>query len=164
MTRYEQGFMSKCAEYGVDADTAIMLMQKNAGFFSSAIGKGRKAGMRLWELLRGGNADVLKDYNNAKGVARRWMDSGIKYRNDEAYRVGDTLLNELASARWGGPARTVRVNTHGKIGRGGTFDTSKIVNGDVKSELNKVLAARAGAGAAGLGGLAMLAGGGTDYA
>lgn len=30
MTRYEQGFMNKCAEYGLDADTSVKLMQKSA--------------------------------------------------------------------------------------------------------------------------------------
>lgn len=30
MTRYEQGFMNKCAEYGLDANTSLALMSKIA--------------------------------------------------------------------------------------------------------------------------------------
>lgn len=30
MTRYEQGFLTKCAEYGLDADTSVKLMRKVA--------------------------------------------------------------------------------------------------------------------------------------
>jgi hypothetical protein len=30
MTRYEQGFLTKCAEYGLDSGTAMQLMQKQA--------------------------------------------------------------------------------------------------------------------------------------
>lgn len=34
MTRYEHGFLTKCAEYGVDANTAVHLMRKRASMGS----------------------------------------------------------------------------------------------------------------------------------
>ena len=45
MTRYEQGFMNKCAEYGLDAGTSMRLM-KEAGLldlFSRAVTKTKGA-------------------------------------------------------------------------------------------------------------------------
>ena len=50
MTRYEQGFMNKCAEYGVDIDTSVKLMQKRA-----------MTGGRMLNILRKGNKLPISD-------------------------------------------------------------------------------------------------------
>ena len=38
MTRYEQGFLTKCAEYGLDAGTAMGLLEKRAGLIPDLVG------------------------------------------------------------------------------------------------------------------------------
>ncbi len=160
MTRYEQGFMNKCAEAGLDVRTTVRLMAKQAGLINGF----KRLGSRWWELLKGGNKGVLKDYNAMKDVARRWMDSGIKYRQPKGYDVGRILADELAAARAGQAARKVRVRMNGKPVH--VYDPNKVVTDAVRGELDKSLAARVGTGAAALGGIAglgALAGGGGDY-
>jgi hypothetical protein len=160
MTRYEQGFMNKCAEAGLDVKTTVRLMAKQAGLINGF----KRLGSRWLELLKGGNKGVLKDYNAMKDVAGRWMYGGIKYRQPKGYDVGKILADELAAARFGQAARKVRVRMNGRPVH--VYDPNKVVTDAVRRELDKSLAARAGTGAAALGGIAglgALAGGGGDY-
>lgn len=41
LTRYEQGFLSKCAEYGLDTETSVALLEKRAALLPDLAGFGR---------------------------------------------------------------------------------------------------------------------------
>ena len=66
MTRYEQGFLNKCAEYGVDEKVASFLL-KNAGAGDVISGTGdflRTAGGKVGDFLNNVGSNVSKDHLN----------------------------------------------------------------------------------------------------
>lgn len=120
MTRYEQGFLTKCAEYGVDAGTAIGLLEKTAwsiktlrptwSAFSnrlrSAGGKvlptevknsafGRYA-KRFLELLGGGNANA-KAFTGRMSQLKNQIMKAQSEGNIELAKELTRDLNELGS-------------------------------------------------------------------
>ena len=139
--------MNKCAEYGVDKAVAESLMCKSALNVGGLFGRIGGYARRFGNLLAGGDKNVLKNYNKYRSAARNWIDSGIKHRNQSAIGVGETMLDNLAAARLGMFNGKVRVRMNGQPKS--IYDVGKIMNPEVMTELNKVLAARLGTAAAG---------------
>lgn len=118
MTRYEQGFMNKCAEYGVDGRA---FLEKNAlslgdipaagKWIASKVRHPVQSGKRWWQLLRGGSNKVLGKYRKAQSVLND------KWRQELLARVPITkmkapgeyaALDEIARLGAGGnPAQGV---------------------------------------------------------
>lgn len=69
MTAYEQGFFTKCAEFGVGADKALVLMKK-------AFYKKLTRPFKRWiQLLRGGDRELLSQYHTADSA----LNDAIKF-------------------------------------------------------------------------------------
>ena len=117
---------------------------------------------RFWELLRGGNEQTLAGYRKAIDQANKMVEKGIAMKNNALYDKGQALLGDLQHSRWHGGSVT-RSYT-GPRGRKMYQNSGQIANKGVRRELNRVLAARIGTGAVGLGGAGMLlSGGGNEY-
>lgn len=166
MTRYEQGFLTKCAEYGVDGRAMLKQAQwanifrriANKGFWRGSgaarsfrrltrfMGDPSRSGKvgRYFELLGGGNKKTLSAYNKHKNYLYEQLANLGPGKSVTAQTLIDDL-KALERAKSGGP---MFHSVYGDIG----LSTGK--------ELAKVRAARVGTGmaAAGLAGTGLLAG------
>ena len=68
MTRYEKGFIEKCAEYGVDSGTAISLMQKVATLTPKGAGK------LLFNVFSKTDANGLAHYADRANRSMKFLD------------------------------------------------------------------------------------------
>lgn len=168
MTAYEQGFMDKCAELGVDPRVLV----KRAGLLhvlgadsrpaTAAVRRGAK---RLWELLRGGNPLVRKNHSAAMSIlddAKRSIEywgSAPQYSPAEARAVARKVIDRLnpLGTEVTDPMRYFIRQAGDRSGNiipnfALAFDGSAAgVNRYLEEELGKVVAARLGT-AAGVGG------------
>lgn len=104
MTRYEQGFMNKCAEYGLDADTSMQLM-KEAGAFGKLLGKGVN---RLGRLFHGNGVgpnlvERIGSQLQDRGFRGTVADAGKRYWKNlsgRGVREAEGNVNRANSARW----------------------------------------------------------------
>jgi len=72
MTPYEHGFLTKCAEYGVDEDTAVQLMRKQAGlgrFLLGGLGSIGAYGLISHLFNR---KDPNRSMESYKSTGRKW--------------------------------------------------------------------------------------------
>lgn len=172
MTRYEQGFMNKCAEYGVDEKSAGQLLDytlsgldKSAqapGMLSRLLSKGmsfaskygkkglaaaKGYGKRGLELLRGGNAGILDPYHKQMAFLQKNLEKlnpSSKLYKADLTQIQNGFKKVQNAISGTGPI------FESKFGDIGT---------SVGNELRKVRNARIGAGAAGAAGLGLIANG-----
>lgn len=88
MTRYEVGFMNKCAEYGLDVGTSVELMKVAA------------------ETYGGGISDSFKDFRDsfARGGMKRRSERQQAFNKDYAnsslgWRIKNSIKHPFRSAR-----------------------------------------------------------------
>ena len=163
MTRYEQGFLAKCAEYGLD-ETVSARMLKSASVPWSRIGAIAKdvvkrpgaAIKRYWQLLKGGNNKILGGYRKRMAELDDVAFDALMSRNKNVYNATREFQNRLYRM-----ARTpgLSANTGKMVSIPGEAKTLLSLGGvssdETAGELRKVLAARLGtAGSLGTAGLA----------
>lgn len=173
MTRYEKGFLTKCAEAGLDAGTSMKLMEKSAlnwkmlGAYAKDIARHPvKAGRRWWELMRGGSDKVLGNYRKIMREAQTLKGNAIKNKDSALYKaygdLMDTIYAGVRDKKWfdpsSGKGKVFRMGDGGPLGGKPLLVLRSLGDGvssaDTARELNKVLATRIGtaAGATALGG------------
>lgn len=138
MTHYEQGFITKCAEYGIDAETASKMCKQAvnwAGLASRAMGSigqagrwvgrqlgnvGTWAGNQTGKLGKSFRSGVMKDFNAQKALAG-------KIRGKKAARTAMEAANQFKN-RGLGQAKAIS-NAGQWMGRNNTAVGAGIVGG-----------------------------------
>lgn len=90
MTRYEQGFMNKCAEYGVDGRDVIAILEKKA-----ALGGGKAVGKLLARLKNWFTPTTLEHIPGEVYKGLNWGEYG-----GQTIRKGVDSVRELKKVRW----------------------------------------------------------------
>lgn len=92
MTRYEQGFIQKCAEYGVDANTASELLQKQAGSFTNLVANGLQKGIDS-VVLSGLGKPMLSGLR--RKATAKWL---IRLLSNNAGQLDDAAINYITKS------------------------------------------------------------------
>lgn len=131
MTRYEVGFMNKCAEYGLSTDMAVALMQKVAERDHLAgAGEGASIGGKL-------GAGALGLYGTAKGIGAGIVGHGLgwpkdmvipKSRGAQRALIRKAVRNYVKSLR-SGKSKVVVPAILSALGMGATVGTLGAVGG-----------------------------------
>ena len=90
MTRYEQGFMCKCAEYGVDGRDVIAILEKKA-----ALRGGKAVGKLLARLKNWFTPTTLEHIPGKVYKGLNWGEYG-----GQTMRKGVDSVRELKKVRW----------------------------------------------------------------
>ena len=101
MTRYEQGFMNKCAEYGVDAGSAMELMQKQAknprnALLASLFKKG--FGFNTVNGIRAGQGSLAGLQIAGRNAVRKLFGKNFVKLNPTYWQNGQYLVDSAAQA------------------------------------------------------------------
>lgn len=117
MTRYEQGFLTKCAEYGLDVKTSAILMKKafdvrpitearkfkTLGKISTLLSKKPKLYDRIVEKMGGGLGGefygFLHDQRNARDAALSAAEEAIKKNPKKFGRLSKVLAKSKEQMR-----------------------------------------------------------------
>ena len=142
MTRYEQGFLNKCAEYGLDENQSAELMHKQAGL-GGILGKGLgilgTLGARAYaathhvpasearnmvRLARGAGRALPKRLSSAFSAAKNIRNAGVNFTPNMADTFGRTA-NEVRQLGVGAPLFTKNLPHIGRANAAlGILDTT----------------------------------------
>ena len=114
MTRYEQGFLTKCAERGLDANTSLALMSKVARETRDH-GEGALLGAKIGLGVGGGAGAAITAPSAAEGLVKNFRK--MKLKNKITGILSALGLTAAGAAYFGAPAAVSGAVLGGLIGR-----------------------------------------------